>query len=193
MFPRTHVPFRTQVRIVFFVALTLTIIEFANLLLDRYLVRFGLIPGSTQQWFGLFTSPLIHGSVMHFVSNIFPMIVFSLLLLQHGVYRYFLVTFFVVLVGGGAVWLFGREAVHVGASGVIFGYFGFLLLAGILSRELKLIGISFLVGSVYGGIIFGVLPLQPGVSWEGHLFGFLAGLLAAFLFGRAPKAIGQYQ
>lgn len=188
MFPRTHVPFRTQIRIVFTVALAITVIEFVNFLLDRYLVQFGLIPGSTRQWFGLFAAPLIHGSVMHYVSNIFPLIVFSMLLLQHGIYRYFLVTFFVVLVGGGAVWLFGRNAVHVGASGVIFGYFGFLLLAGILSREVKLIGISFLVGSVYGGIIFGVLPLQPGVSWEGHLFGFLSGLLAAFMFGRAPKA-----
>ena len=187
MFPRKHVSLRVQVRVVFLAVMLLTIVEIINLALDRPFVVFGIVPRNVNSLWGIFTAPFIHGNVIHFVSNIFPFTVFSFLLLQHGIYRYFVVTLFVTIVGGGAVWMFGRTAMHVGASGVIFGYFSYLLLAGVLSREVKLIGISFLVGALYGGLIFGVLPIQPGVSWEGHLFGFLAGLVAAYLFGRTPR------
>jgi membrane associated rhomboid family serine protease len=83
--------------------------------------------------------------------------------------------------------MFGRTAIHVGASGLIYGYFGYLLLAGWLSRELKLILISLFIGVGYGGLVFGILPSNPYISWEGHLFGFVSGLGCALIWGRVKK------
>jgi membrane associated rhomboid family serine protease len=81
--------------------------------------------------------------------------------------------------GGILVWLFGSSAIHIGASGLVFGWFGFLIVRGIVDRSLMTIGAAFLVGLFYGSIIWGVLPGQSGVSWEAHLFGAIAGSIAA--------------
>ena len=85
------------------------------------------------------------------------------------------------------VWLLGREALHLGASGLIYGYFGFLIFAGFISKRLKLIAISLLVSFFYGGMIFGVLPVAGFISWESHLFGFLIGVVAAKLWAKDIK------
>lgn len=87
----------------------------------------------------------------------------------------------VVVLGGGLVWLFGSPAIHVGASGLVFGWFGFLVVRGLVDRSPIALGVSLLVGLLYGSIIWGLLPGQPGVSWESHLFGALAGATAAVL------------
>jgi membrane associated rhomboid family serine protease len=92
-----------------------------------------------------------------------------------------------MLVSGLGVWLFGASGVHVGASGLIFGYLGFLLLRGYFERNFPSILLSLIVGFLYGGAIWGVLPTQPGISWEGHLFGFIGGVLAARLLARRKK------
>ena len=92
------------------------------------------------------------------------------------------VTILVALFGGAGTWLIGRSgSVHVGASGVVFGYLGYLLGRGLFERSLGSILVSLVVGVLYGGLVWGVLPTRPGVSWEGHLCGFLAGVLAAWL------------
>lgn len=84
------------------------------------------------------------------------------------------------------MWFFGRSANHIGMSGVIYGLFGYLLVAGFISREFKLFMISGLVAFMYGGLIFGVLPTMPGVSFESHLFGFIIGIIMAFILGKDP-------
>jgi membrane associated rhomboid family serine protease len=94
---------------------------------------------------------------------------------------FFVVSAIAMLVGGLGTWLFGAPALHIGASGVIFGYLGFLLLRGYFERKFASILFSVFVGILYGSLIWGVLPGQPGISWEGHLFGFLGGVLAAKL------------
>ena len=98
----------------------------------------------------------------------------------------------IVVFGGLAVWLLGRgQTVHVGASGVIFGYFGYLVALGVIERSVTSILRAFLVGLFYGSIIWGVLPNHRGISWEGHLFGLLAGLAMARLIssrGAGPAA-----
>ncbi|WP_428982833.1 rhomboid family intramembrane serine protease [Paraglaciecola aquimarina] len=146
--------------------------------------QFGNIPRYVPGLTGIITGPFIHGSLQHYLSNIFPLCIFSYLLLQYGIHRYLLVTVWITLLTGILVWLFARSATHIGVSGVVYGYFGYLLLAGFLSRKIKLMIISLVVGFFYGGLIFGVLPSSPYVSWESHLFGFISGLVAARLWAK---------
>ena len=87
----------------------------------------------------------------------------------------------VIGLGGGLVWLFGSSAIHIGASGLVFGWFGFLVARGFVDRSLITLGATLVVGVLYSSILWGVLPGQPGVSWEAHLFGAIAGAGAAFL------------
>jgi len=82
------------------------------------------------------------------------------------------------------VWLFGRGAIHIGASGMVYGYFGFLVLAGFKSKKIKYLVISVLVAALYGGMLVGILPTSKFISFEYHLFGFIGGLIAAWYWAR---------
>jgi membrane associated rhomboid family serine protease len=102
---------------------------------------------------------------------------------------FFVVTIITMLVSGLGVWLTAPAySIHIGASGVIFGYFGFLLLRGYFERSFAAILFSLIVGLLYGGLIWGVLPLQYGISWQGHLFGFIGGALAARLLAQSKRS-----
>ena len=91
----------------------------------------------------------------------------------------------IILVSGGLLWLFGREAMHIGASGLVFGLITFLLVSGVLERRWPALLAALLVGLLYGGTLFtGILPFQPGVSWDGHLFGAVAGAATAWWLAR---------
>jgi membrane associated rhomboid family serine protease len=162
----------------------LTAIEVLNLLSGRMLNQLGNIPRYVPGLKGIIFGPFIHGSLQHFFSNIIPLAIFTYLMLQYGARRYLLVTIWIIMLSGILVWLFGRSASHVGASGLIYGYFGYIVLAGFLSKSIKLLLISLIVAFFYGGLIFGVMPTSPFVSWESHLFGFVAGLIAAKLWAK---------
>jgi len=181
---RHQISFKQQLRLVMIFMIILTVIEVINLLTFRSLVQFGILPRNLLSLPFIFTAPFIHGGLWHFFSNIVPLGIFSFLLLQHGKSRFYMVTVTCILLTGICVWLFARSASHVGASGLIYSYFGYLLFAGIISREFKLIVISIVVGFVYGGMVFGVLPVHAYVSWESHLFGLLSGIACAFWWGR---------
>jgi membrane associated rhomboid family serine protease len=176
----------TKQQIKWIVALiaVLAVIEVINFVSGRTLNHLGNIPRYVPGLIGIFLGPFIHGSLQHFFSNIIPLAIFTYLMLQYGLRRYLLVSLWIILLSGILVWLFGRSASHVGASGVIYGYFGYLVLAGFLSKSIKLLLISLLVAFFYGGLIFGVMPSGPFVSWESHLFGFMAGLIAAKLWAK---------
>jgi membrane associated rhomboid family serine protease len=183
-FQRNHIPFKQQLRMVMIFMAILSVIEVVNFLTFRSLVQFGISPRNLLSLPFIFTAPFIHGGLWHFFSNIIPLGIFSFLLLQHGKTRFYMVTVTCILLTGISVWLFARSANHVGASGLIYSYFGYLLFAGIISREFKLIVISILVGFVYGGMVFCVLPLKAYVSWDSHLFGLLSGIACAFWWGK---------
>lgn len=164
------------------IIITLACVELLNLLLGRSLTQFGIYP---REWFGLLgiiASPFIHGSLGHFFANIIPLCVFTFLLMQLNRHHYWLITIFLILTTGILVWLFARSSHHVGASGLIYGYFGYLLIAGFTSKRLLPIISSVFIALFYGGMIFGVLPLQAYVSWESHLFGLIMGIIAARVF-----------
>ena len=167
-------------RILAFILALLCAIEIINLLSGRWLNQFSILPRHAEHLLYIFTSPFLHGDLAHFTSNIVSLGVLSFLLLQFGVAQYVKVSTGVIIISGLLVWSLGREAYHLGASGLIYGYFGYLVLAGWLSKRLFLALISLLVIVLYGGMIWGVLPSRPYISWEFHLFGFISGLVLAW-------------
>lgn len=141
----------------------------------------GIYPRRASGIDGILWAPVLHGGFGHLLSNSFPFLVLSALVMTEGLRRWGLVTAIVVVGGGALTWLLARSRIHIGASGVIFGYLGYLLASAYFTRRLRAILIALVVGVVYGGgLVIGLLP-RPGVSWEGHLFGVVAGIAAAFL------------
>ena len=175
---------KQQIKWVVTVIALVSAIEIINLLSARALNQFGNIPRYVPGLKGIIFGPFLHGSLQHFFSNIIPLAIFTYLTLQYGTKRYWLVTLWIIVLSGILVWLFGRSASHIGASGLIYGYFGFLVVAGFLSKSFKLLIISLVVAFFYGGLIFGVMPTSSFVSWESHLFGFITGIIAAKLWAK---------
>jgi membrane associated rhomboid family serine protease len=142
---------------------------------------FGLIPRQFGGLDGVVGMPFLHGSFAHLTANTPPLLVLGALLAATATRALLAMNIVVVGLGGALVWLLGSSAIHIGASGLVFGWFGFLITRGLVDRSPVTLGVSVLVGLLYGSILWGVLPGQPGVSWESHLFGALAGAAAAFL------------
>ncbi len=144
--------------------------------------QFGIIPRRTEGIKGILFAPFLHLNWSHLVSNSMPLIV--LLTGLFWLYNRVAVRVLAlsIVIGGGLVWLLGRTAFHIGASGVIFSLVAFFIASGIFKKNLKAILLAVFVFLMYGGIVWGVLPGQPGVSWEGHLFGFITGIGLAYFF-----------
>lgn len=167
------------------------LIELVNLLTGRVLNQYSIVPRDLSHLGFIFSSPFLHGSLSHFLSNIATLAVFTLLVSQFvnkagrsmskNALSFFALTFFIIGVSGLCVWLFARPAYHLGASGLLYGYFGYLVLAGWLQNRITLFLISIMVAIFYGAIVWGMLPQNAYVSWESHLFGFLSGLSVAWL------------
>lgn len=151
-----------------------------GLYVDRSLAfDLALVPRRIDGLPGILTAPLVHGSFAHLAANTVPLLVLGGMVAVRGVARYLTVTLAVAVLGGLGVWTLARNAAHVGASGLIFGYFGFLVARGYYDRSPGAIAVSVVVAVVYGGMIAGVLPRDGQVSWEAHLFGLLAGGVCA--------------
>ncbi len=152
--------------------------------------QFGIQPRTINGLIGIIFSPFLHLNWMHLISNTIPLLILTFVILQFYHKLFLKVSIFSILVGGFAVWLFGRSGTnHIGASGVIFAYIGFLLFSGIFRRNLKSILIAVVIIILYGGaLIKGIIPGQKGISWEGHLFGAAAGALAAWIYRNKFKA-----
>ncbi|MCK6590420.1 MAG: rhomboid family intramembrane serine protease [Polyangiaceae bacterium] len=152
--------------------------------------RFGVRPRSIGGLIGIALAPFLHMGFGHLIANTLPLITLGWLIMLRETRDLIVVSILAALTSGLGVWLIGASySVHIGASGVIFGYFGYLLLRGYFERSLLSIGLALVVAAVYGGMIWGVFPSGFRISWEGHLFGFLGGVLAARLMTRrAPVA-----
>ncbi len=151
-----------------------------GLLVDERLVHaLALVPRRVDGLPGILGAPLVHGSFAHLLANTVPLLVLGGMVAIRGVARYLATTLAIVVLGGLGLWALGRDAAHVGASGLIFGYFGLLVGREYYERRLPSVAVSILVAVSYGGMLAGVLPRDDGVSWEAHLFGLLAGWLCA--------------
>lgn len=160
----------------------LWIIIIINAIIPIDFNQFGIMPRKTEGIKGILFAPFLHLNWQHLMSNSMPLIV--LLTGLFWLYRKvaFRILILSTIIGGGLVWLLGREAFHIGASGVIFSLVAFFIASGIFKRDFKAILLAIIVFFMYGGIVWGVLPGQPGVSWEGHLFGFITGIGLAYFF-----------
>lgn len=154
---------------------------------DDGLQAHGIEPRQIDGLEGIVLAPLLHGGWSHIISNSIPFLVLGALVMTYGLRRWVTATAFITVAAGIATWLMARSGNHIGASILVFGYFGFLLGMAWFERSLKSIGIAVVVAVIYGGLIWGVIPSDSGVSWEGHLFGVIAGVAAAWLVaGRQP-------
>lgn len=153
---------------------------------------YGIRPHSIVGLRGILFAPFLHGGLAHVAANTIPFVTLGWLIMLRETKDFLLVTAVTMLVGGLGTWLVGSaNSIHIGASGLVFGYLGFLLLRGYFERSLTAILFSVIVGLLYGGLIWGVLPLQIGISWQGHLFGFVGGGLAARLLARRKKQLDR--
>jgi membrane associated rhomboid family serine protease len=162
--------------------------EIIDTVLGGRLDGLGIEPRQVDGLTGIPLAPFLHGGFGHLISNTVPFLVLGALIALSGLARLLLVTVIVALVGGIGTWLVAPSAtVHIGASGLVFGFAAYLVGRGVFDRRLHYLAIGLVVAFVYGTtLLFGLVP-RPGVSWQGHLFGALGGLVAARVLARRPK------
>ncbi len=166
--------------------------------LDRFLPleNLGLVPRTLRGLTGIVAMPFLHGDFKHLLGNTIPLAVTMLLMAGSRANSGAIVAIIALLCGVG-LWAFGRTALHIGASGVVFGLITFHVFAGIFEKRLQSVLIAVVVGLLYASTLLqGVVPFQPGVSWEGHLIGALSGALVASMVSRnlkdsAPVSVGR--
>ena len=176
----------------------LYVVEFVDGLDRHRLDRYGIRPLEPEGLWGIAFAPLLHAGWQHLNANAGAILVLGLVGVVAGLGRFLAATAIIWTVGGLGTWLIGDvgsrwPTIHIGASGLIFGWLAFLLVQGLFSRRLGQILIGFAVFLCYGTVLWGVLPGQQGISWQGHLCGALAGVLAAFALsgrGRPEPAAG---
>ncbi|AKH64563.1 MULTISPECIES: rhomboid family intramembrane serine protease [Photorhabdus] len=172
---------KQHLRILIGLSVILSITQLLDTLTGSALSNFGIIPRYAQGLIGIPLSPFLHGNWEHLFSNLPALLVLSALLMTHSIRYYVLASLFIIFVEGTLVWLFGRTAIHIGASGWIFGLWGLLLANAFFLRRAKDFFFAILVFVYYGGIVFGLLPWQEDISTEGHIFGAISGLIFSWL------------
>lgn len=160
----------------------LWIVYIASLVANINLDWMGILPRNLLGVLGIVTGPVVHANFSHLLSNTFPLIILGWAIFYFYPkvsYKAFLVVY---ILTGVFVWLFARQVYHIGASGIVYGFVSFLFFSGIFRKDNKSIAIALIIIFLYGGIVWGILPGQKGISWESHLFGGIAGVIAAFIF-----------
>lgn len=182
-------PIRSAVATMLVFTALLYVVEAVDVATGSALERAGgIVPRESFGLDGVLFAPLLHGDWAHLLANTLPFLIFGFLAMAGGFRQFVLVTATIWILGGFAVWLTaGAPGYHVGASGVIFGWLAFLLTRGFFARSARQILLAIVLFAGWGGILLGVLPGQPGISWQGHLFGALAGVLAAWMVARADR------
>jgi len=179
---------KDQLIILFGLTAVFWLVELIDIfILQSYsLDRFGIIPRNILGLRGIIFAPFLHGNLPHLIANTIPFLSLGWLVMLQKTSDFWRVTGVTMLVGGLGIWLIGHpNSIHIGASILIFGYLGFLLFRGYFQRNAPSIVVSIIVGIFYGGLIWGVLPSGGAISWEGHLFGFIGGVIAARWIGKA--------
>jgi membrane associated rhomboid family serine protease len=152
---------------------------------------YGILPRTLKGSVGIITGPLIHGDLVHLMSNTFPLVVLGLGLF-YFYHRIALEVFvWIYLATGFWVWVMGREAYHIGASGIIYGMMMFIFWGGVLRKNPRSLAISMIVFFLYGYMIYGLFPGDENVSWESHLMGSIAGIFLAIYFKKVPIYVGE--
>lgn len=144
--------------------------------------KLGIIPRTQKGLIGIATSPFLHANIKHLISNTIPLGVLLFVTYQFYPKKVFPVICTSILIGGLLVWLFGRDANHIGASGLIYGLAAFLIVNGFVEQKFVPLLVSVAIIIFYGGLFWGMFPsMRSYISWEGHLFGAIAGVVASFV------------
>jgi len=162
--------------------LLIWIIKIIEILLNTSFIKYGLLPHHFSGLIGIVTYPLIHANISHLVSNSIPLLFLGAGLIYFYPAAAFKIFTLIYFVPGVLIWLFARTAYHIGASGIIYGLVNFFFFSGIIRRDNRSIALALLVTFLYGSLVWGILPIDKSISWEGHLFGSLTGIFCAFLF-----------
>ena len=175
---------RLAIRLSIGFVVVLWLVHLMNWAMDLDRLPFGVRPREWLGLVGIVTAPLMHGDFAHLVANSVPLLVLGatmLFLYPHATLR---VLPAVYLGTGVLVWLFGRDSVHIGASGLVYGLVSYVFVAGLLRRDRRAIAASLMVVMLYGSLAWGVLPIQPRMSWETHLAAAAIGVLMALALRR---------
>ena len=158
----------------------LWLLNIINRILSNRLNLLGIIPRTTHGLIGIFFSPFLHRDFNHLFFNSIPLFVLANLVLLNGRTMFYLVSLMITVLSGFSIWVIGRRAIHIGASSIIMGYFGYLLANAYFQVTATTIILGILCIYYFGGLVFNLFPGERDVSWEGHVFGFLAGIATAY-------------
>lgn len=169
-----------KIKVITVICAILIVVHILNVVTQGSLFVLGIRPGDLHSLPNILTAPFIHGTWSHLVNNLFGLIIFSLLCLLRGVKFYMVSSLIIIVLTGLLVWVFARKAVHIGASGWVFGLWSLSIAIAFFQRSFVNIAIAVFVLFFYGGMIYGVLPQDRYVSFESHLFGAIAGIVCAY-------------
>jgi len=156
-------------------------VKLFEIVFDYDFTEYGVLPRNFNGLIGILFSPLIHSDVNHLLSNSLPVIILCLLIFNFYSQIAKKIFIYLYFISGLWLWCIGRESFHIGASGLIYAMASFLFFSGILRKNSQLSAVALLVIFIYGGLFWGLFPIHKNVSWEGHLTGFIAGVLVSFI------------
>lgn len=156
-------------------------IHFINYLLKYRLNCLGIVPREPAGLIGIIFSPFLHGSAAHLTMNSIMLFILSAMILMAGREIYFEVSGCIILLSGLFIWLFARRGLHIGASSLVMGYFGFVIVNGIAHPSFLTIAVAVICLYYFGSLFINLFPREKHVSWEGHVFGLIAGVITSFL------------
>lgn len=158
-----------------------------NLVLGGRYDAYGIVPRHVSSLLGIIWAPFLHASFRHIAANTVPLLVLGGIICARSRSEFAIVTLAGIVLGGALTWLVARPACHIGASGLIFSYFGYLASLALFRRTFGALCLSVICLIGYGGIIRGLMPTSAAISWEGHAAGLLAGVLVGWLASKLDK------
>jgi membrane associated rhomboid family serine protease len=183
--PRDSDPRRSALAILFALVALMWIVEVVDVALDHRLDRYGIEPRDVDGLDGVVAAPFLHVGFGHLLANTIPFVTMGVVIALEGARRLVLVTVIVGLISGFGTWLVASPGtIHVGASGIVFGYATYLIARGVFNRSGTQLAVGAAVVVVWGGALLGGLEPQRGISWQGHLFGAIGGVVAAWVVAR---------
>ena len=180
--------FKRLIPILALISLCWVVFVVNNLILHDQLTQFGIRPRHIGSLPGIIWSPFLHVSLAHLLANTVPLALLGAILCLRGRGEFITVALAGIVISGALTWLIGRNAYHVGASGLIFCFFGYLVSLALFERKIGNLLLSILCIVGYGGIVRGILPTSNAVSWEGHLAGFISGITLAWFLSNVKRA-----
>ncbi len=190
----TQLKFSTQVLVVpFLFIFSIWFVYWVEIQFSLNFTKAGILPRNLSGLKGVLCAPFIHSDTNHLFNNSIPLFVLLSFLIYFYRAVYIKVLFFGGLLSGLLTWVIAREAFHIGASGIVYLLFSFVFFSGIIKKQFQLVAVSLIVIFLYGSMIWYVFPIKEGISWEGHLSGFVVGLIFAFMFKQKGIVKEEYE